>query len=206
MLIRARNAVWMSKLAIGIRWFRGLNATQASWDCIFFWKAVSLITLWLRSHQKLWNIQLRNEKHVQYITMWAPGYFEVCMVRFVVAYSPEFERMIMLAKSVGDSFKNAASCWGLHCMLSSFVIILQTCYKKIASIGPKHRMTLHAIIFCNHLTNLLQKIASIGPTRHMALPTIGPRFFKNARVAYVCTSFEHRVSIQMKRNDLIVHS
>jgi hypothetical protein len=97
-----------------------------------------------------------------------------------------------------------------HSKLSSFLIILQTCYKKIASaqpsatrplferisisansskrsttnscwnfeandrngdslkkwgelpmaasVGPTHHMAYHAIIFCDHLANLLQKI------------------------------------------------
>jgi hypothetical protein len=43
-------------------------------------------------------------------------------------------------------------------MLSSFVIILQSCYKKIvASQNPKHHITV-ATIFCNHLANLLQRL------------------------------------------------
>jgi hypothetical protein len=33
-----------------------------------------------------------------------------------------------------------------HSMLSSFVIILQTCYKKIASVGPTHHMALQSAV------------------------------------------------------------
>ncbi len=54
-------------------------------------------------------------------------------------------------------------------MLLSFVIILQSCYKRSQRI-QKTNTSQHATIFCNHLAKLLQKIiASRKPTHHSLL-------------------------------------
>jgi hypothetical protein len=53
-----------------------------------------------------------------------------------------------------------------HMLLLSFVIILQSCYKR--SWHPRKPTSHAATIFCNHLAKLLQKIMASEKNQHIA--------------------------------------
>ena len=50
-------------------------------------------------------------------------------------------------------------------LLLSFVIILQSCYKRLIASQKDQHITHVATIFCNHLAKMLQKIVAFQKTQ-----------------------------------------